>query len=175
VGSSSERLDPALYEGPDELDAQKLFLWSGSKLLDFLHQRLRDLHFLIGKLVPPRHPRSKDGGGPKLLEPEVFASGRLVLGVELFCPPAGVVFGHLEIEIWHVRAHLAAEAAGLVAQWVPDDENPAPKRPMGFNPQETFTERDKTRNMQNRIGIQIMELNPIREKKSAKKRVRGKR
>jgi hypothetical protein len=65
--------------------------------------------------MPPRCPRSKDGGGPKLLEPEVFASGGLVLGIEPLCPPAGVVFGHLEIEVWHVWAHLAAEAAGLVA------------------------------------------------------------
>jgi hypothetical protein len=175
VGSSSERLDPVLYEGPNELDAQKLFLRRGLKLLNFLHQRLRDLHFLIEKLMPPRHPRSKDGGGPKLLEPEVFASGGLVLGVEPFCPLAGVVFGRLEIEIWHVRAHLAAEAAGLVAQWVPDGKNLAPKRPMGFDPQETFTERDKTRNVQNRVGIQIIELNPVRKKKSTKKRVRGKR
>jgi hypothetical protein len=35
VGSSSERLDPALDEGSDELNARKLFLRSGSKLLDF--------------------------------------------------------------------------------------------------------------------------------------------
>jgi hypothetical protein len=125
--------------------------------------------------VPPRHPWSKDGGGPKLLEPEVFASGGLVLSVEPFRPPARVVFGHLEIEIWHVRAHLAAKDAGLVAQWVPDGENPVPKRPVGFDPQETFTKRDKTCNVQNRIGIQIMELNPIREKKSTKKRMREKR
>jgi hypothetical protein len=46
-----------------------------------------------------------------------------------------------------VRAHLAAEAAGLVAQWVPDGKNPAPKRPVGFDPQDTFTKRDKTRNV----------------------------
>jgi hypothetical protein len=124
--------------------------------------------------MPPRHPRSKDGGGPKFLEPEVFASGGLVLGVELFCPPAGVVFGRLEIEIWNVRAHLATEATGLVAQWVPDGENPAPKCPVGFDPQEAFTKHDKTRNVQNRIGIQIMKLNPIREEEPAKKRVRGK-
>jgi hypothetical protein len=97
--------------------------------------------------MPLRHPRSKDGGGPKFLEPEVFASGGLVLGVEPFCSPAGVVFGRLEIEIWNVRAHLATEDAGLVAQWVPDSENPAPKRPMVFDPQEAFTERDKTRNV----------------------------
>jgi acyl-homoserine lactone acylase PvdQ len=58
---------------------------------------------------------------------------------------------------------------------VPDGENPVPERPVGFDPQETFTKNDKTRNVQNRIGIQIMELNPIREKKSAKKRMRGKR
>jgi hypothetical protein len=125
--------------------------------------------------MPPRHPWSKDGGGPKLLKPEVFASGELVLGVEPFRPLAGVVFGHLEVEVWHVWAHLAAEAAGLVAQWVPDGENSAPKRPVGFDPQEAFTKHDETRNVQNHIGIQIMELNPMREEKSAKERMRGKR
>jgi hypothetical protein len=175
VGSSSEWLDPALYEGLNELNARKLLLRRGSKLLDFLHQRLRNLHFFIGKLVPPRHPRSKNGGGPKFFEPEFFANGGLVLGVEQFRPPAGIVFGRLEVEIWNVRAHLAAEAASLVAQWVPNGENPALKRPMGLDPQEAFIERDKTRNVKNRIGIQIMELNPIREKEPAKKRVRGKR
>jgi hypothetical protein len=70
---------------------------------------------------------------------------------------------------------VAAEAAGLVAQWVPDGENPAPKRSVGYDPQEAFTKRDETRNVQNRIGIQIMELNPIREEKAAKERMRGKR
>jgi hypothetical protein len=58
---------------------------------------------------------------------------------------------------------------------VPDGENPAPKRPVGFDPQETFTKCDKTRNVQNRIQIQVMELNPICEKESAGKRMRGKR
>jgi hypothetical protein len=110
VGSSSERLDPALDEGPDELNAQKLFLWSGSKLLDFFHQWLHDLHLLIRKLMAPRHLGSKDGGGLKLLKPKVFATRELVLGVEPFRPLAGIVFGRLEVEVWHVRAHLAAEA-----------------------------------------------------------------
>jgi hypothetical protein len=36
---------------------------------------------------------------------------------------------------------------------VPNGENPAPKRPMGLDPQKTLTERDKTRNVQNRFGI----------------------
>jgi hypothetical protein len=35
VGSSSERLDPMLYKGANELDARELFLGRGSKLLDF--------------------------------------------------------------------------------------------------------------------------------------------
>jgi hypothetical protein len=46
---------------------------------------------------------------------------------------------------------------------------------MGFDPQKSLTEHDETRNMQNHIGIQIKELNPIRKEKAAKKRVRGKR
>jgi hypothetical protein len=46
---------------------------------------------------------------------------------------------------------------------------------VGFNPQETFTERDEARNVKDGIGIQIMELNPISEKKTAEERMRGKR
>jgi hypothetical protein len=46
---------------------------------------------------------------------------------------------------------------------------------MGLDPQKALTEHDETRNVQNNIGIQIMELNPIRKEKVAKKRVRGKR
>jgi hypothetical protein len=46
---------------------------------------------------------------------------------------------------------------------------------MGFDPQKTLAKHDKTCDMQNRIGIQIMELNPIRKEKAAKKRMRRKR
>jgi hypothetical protein len=53
VGPSGKRLDPMLYESTNKLDARKLFLGHGSKLLDFLHQRLCDLHFLFRELVPP--------------------------------------------------------------------------------------------------------------------------
>jgi hypothetical protein len=95
VGSSSERLDPALYEGPNELDARKLFLRRGSKPLNFFHQGLRDLHFFFRELVPPRYPGSKNGGGSKFLNPKVFASGGIILGIKPFYPPAGVVFGRL--------------------------------------------------------------------------------
>jgi hypothetical protein len=46
---------------------------------------------------------------------------------------------------------------------------------MGFDPQKALAKRDETRDMQNRIGIQTMELNPIRKEKAAKKGVRRKR
>jgi hypothetical protein len=59
-------------------------------------------------------------------------------------------------------------------QRLSDGENPAPKLPVGFNLQETFTEHDKTRNVKNRIGIQIVELNPVRKEEAMKKRVREK-
>jgi hypothetical protein len=36
---------------------------------------------------------------------------------------------------------------------VSDGKNPVPKRLVEFDPQEVFTKRDETRNMQNRIGI----------------------
>jgi hypothetical protein len=46
---------------------------------------------------------------------------------------------------------------------------------MGFDPQKTLAKRDEICNMQNCIGIQIMELNPIHKKKATKKGVRRKR
>jgi hypothetical protein len=46
---------------------------------------------------------------------------------------------------------------------------------MGLDPQKTLTEHDETHNVQNHVGIQIMELNPVRKEKAAKKRVRRKR
>jgi hypothetical protein len=58
---------------------------------------------------------------------------------------------------------------------VPDGKNLAPKRPVGFDPQEAFTKRDETRNVQNCVGIQIMELNPVRKEKATKEGMRGKR
>jgi hypothetical protein len=44
---------------------------------------------------------------------------------------------------------------------------------VGFNPQETFTERDEARNVKDGIGIQIVELNPVSKKKTAKERMWG--
>jgi hypothetical protein len=58
---------------------------------------------------------------------------------------------------------------------MPDDKDSAPQCPVGFNPQETFTERDEARNVKNCVGIQIMELNPVSKKKATKERMRGKR
>jgi hypothetical protein len=143
--------------------------------LDLLHQQLRDLHLLIRKIVLPGHTGSKDGGGLEFLKPEGFAIGELVLGVESFCPPAGVVFGRLEGEVRDIRAHLIAEAASLELQRTPDDEDSAPQRPVGLDPQETFTEHDEARNVKDCVGIPIMKLNPVSEKEATEERMRGKR
>jgi hypothetical protein len=51
----------------------------------------------------------------------------------------------------------------------------APQRPVGFNPQETFTEHDKAHNVKDGIGIQIVELNHVSKKKTAEERMWGKR
>jgi hypothetical protein len=53
VGPSNERLNPTLYESANKLDARKFLLGRGSKLLDFLHQRLCDLHLVFRELVSP--------------------------------------------------------------------------------------------------------------------------
>jgi hypothetical protein len=103
-----------------------------------------------------------------------LAGEGFVLGIEPLRPPAGIIFWHLEIEVVDVLAHLAAEAANLVVLRAPDDENLTPERPMGLDPQETFTKRDETRDVQNSVGIQITKLNPISEKETSKERMRGK-
>jgi hypothetical protein len=71
--------------------------------------------------------------------------------------------------------HLTTEAVSLELQRASDDEDLAPQRPVGFNPQEAFAECDEARNVQNCVGIQIMELNPVSKKKAAKERMWGKR
>jgi hypothetical protein len=76
-----------------------------------------------------------------------LASRGLVPGIEPLRPPARIVFWRLEIEVLDILAHLAAGAASLVVQRAPNDENSAPERPVGLDPQETFTKHDKTRNV----------------------------
>jgi hypothetical protein len=115
--------------------------------LDLLHQWLRDLHLLIRKIMPPGHTGSKDGGGLEFFKPEGFAVGKLILGVEPFCPPTGVVFGCLEGEVRDIWMHLTAEAASLELQRAPDDEDSAPQCPVGLNPQEAFIEHDEAHNV----------------------------
>jgi hypothetical protein len=62
----------------------------------------------------------------------------------------------------------------LIVERAPDDENSPPERPVGFDPQETFAQYDKTRYVQDSIGIQIVELNPVSKEESAEeKRIRG--
>jgi hypothetical protein len=174
VGSSSERLDSTLNKGPDELDPRKLLLRSSLELLDLLHQRLHNLQLLVRKFVSPRHSRPKNAGGLEFFESEVLTVGGLVLGVIPFRPAPGIVFGHLEVEILDVWAHLNAETAGLVWEGAPNNEDSAPQCPVGFDPQEAFAERDKTRNVKDGIGIQVVELNPVGKKKATEERMRGK-
>jgi hypothetical protein len=121
--------------------------------------------------MPPGYARAKYGGVLKFFEPEVFPVGELVLGIEPLHPPAGVVFGHLEGEVRDVRANLAAEAASLELQRAPNDKDSAPQCPVGFYPQETFTERDEICNVKNCVGIQVTELNPVSEKEATEKRM----
>jgi hypothetical protein len=81
----------------------------------------------------------------------------------------------VKVEVLDVRAKLAVEAIGLVVERASDDENLSLERPVGFDPQKTFTERNKTHNVQDGVEIQIMKLNPIGEEKPAEERMRGKR
>jgi hypothetical protein len=75
----------------------------------------------------------------ELIEPEFLTDRGLVLGVEPFCPPVGIVLRHPKIEVLDIRAHLTAKTAGLIMERAPDDKNSPPERPVGFDPQEAFT------------------------------------
>jgi hypothetical protein len=144
-------------------------------LLNLLHQRLRSLEFFLEQFMPPRHPGMDSGGRSKLLKTEVLAGEEFVLGIEPFCPPTRIVLRHLEIEIFDVLTHLAAEAASLVVRRTPDGEDSTPERPVGFDPEKALTEHDETRNVENGVGIQIVELNPVSKEKTSEERMRGKR
>jgi hypothetical protein len=89
--------------------------------------------------VRPRHPRPKDVGRTELVESEFLTGGGLVLGIEPFRPPAGIILRRPKIELLDIRAHLTARTTGLIMERAPDDENSPPERPVGFDPQETFT------------------------------------
>jgi hypothetical protein len=58
---------------------------------------------------------------------------------------------------------------------MPDGEDSTPERPVGFDSKEALTERDETHDVENSVGIQIMELNPISKEETPKERMRGKR
>jgi hypothetical protein len=110
--------------------------------------------------MPPQHPGTNGGGRLKFIKTEALASEEFVLGIKPLRPLASIFFGHLEVEVIDVLAHLAVEATSLVMLWAPDDENPTPECPMGLDPQETLAECDEARDVQNGVGIQIMKLNP---------------
>jgi hypothetical protein len=57
---------------------------------------------------------------------------------------------------------------------MPDGENSTPERPVGFDPEEALTEHDETRNVENSVGIQIVELNLVSKEKTSEERMRGK-
>jgi hypothetical protein len=134
VGSSSERLDSKLDEGPNELNSRKLLLRSSSELLDLLHQRFRNLQLFVGKVMPPGDARSKNAGGPKFFKTELFGIGGFILGIIPLRSPPGIVFGCLKVEVLDVWAHLDAEATGLIWQRVSNGENLMPRCPVGFDP-----------------------------------------
>jgi hypothetical protein len=114
VGPSGERLDPALNEGANQLEARHFFLGRGSKLPNLLHQGLRDLHLFFGQLVRSRCSGPKDVGRTKLVKPKFLPDGGLVLGVKPFLPLAGIVLRHLKIEVLDIKAHLTAKTASFI-------------------------------------------------------------
>jgi hypothetical protein len=115
------------------------------------------------------------GGGSKFFKTEVLTGEEFVLGVEPLCPPARIFLQNLEIEVFDVLAHLAAEAASLVVRGMPNGVNSTPERLVGLDTKEALTEHDETRNVENSVGIQIMELNLVSKEETSEERMRGER
>jgi hypothetical protein len=111
------------------------------------------------------------GGGSKFFKTEVLTGEEFVLGIEPLRPPARIVLRCLEIEIFDVLAHLAAEAASLVVRGTPNGVNSTPERPVGLDVEEALTEHDETRNMENSVGIQTVELNPVSKEETSEERM----
>jgi hypothetical protein len=143
--------------------------------MKFLHQWLRDCHLLFSELMRPRCSRPKDIGGAKFFKPESLTSGGLVLGVEPPRPTTDIVLWCAQIEVCDVGAHRAAETTGLIVERASNNEESPLECLVGFDPQKAFTQRDKTRNVQDGVGIQIVKLNPMGEEEPVEERMWGKR
>jgi hypothetical protein len=91
----------------------------------------------------PRCSGPKDIGGVKLFKPEFLTGGGLVLGIKPSCSPAGIILQLSQLEVFDVGTHHAAEATDLIMEREPNDEDLPPECPVGFDPQEAFTQRDK--------------------------------
>jgi hypothetical protein len=57
----------------------------------------------------------------------------------------------------------------------PDVEDSTLECPVGLDSKEALIERDETRNVENSVGIQIMELNPVSKEETPEERMRRKR
>jgi hypothetical protein len=75
----------------------------------------------------------------KFFKPKLLASGRLVFGVKPPRSPVRIVLGRPQLEVFSFEVHLAARTAGSIVEGAFDDKDLPPERPMGFDPQETFT------------------------------------
>jgi hypothetical protein len=145
VCPSGERLNSTLEESADQLEARHLFFGCGLQLLNLLHQGLHNGHLLVDQFVRPRCSGPRDIGRAKFFKPKFLTDGGLVPGVEPSCSPAGIVLRHSQLDVLDVETHCAAETAGLIMERAPDDEDLPPERPVGFDPHEAFTQRDKAR------------------------------
>jgi hypothetical protein len=79
----------------------------------------------------------------KFFKPELLTDGGLVPGVKPSCSPTGIVFRCPQLEVFNIGMHCAAEATSLIMERALDDKDSPPERPVGFDPQEAFTQRDK--------------------------------
>jgi hypothetical protein len=114
VRARGKGLDSALDESSGQLKTGDLLSRSGPQLNDFLHQWLNDRHFLFRQVVPPGHSASKIADGTEFFEPESLPDRGLILGIEPFRLPKGIVFGRPQVKVVNLRPHNAVEVARLI-------------------------------------------------------------
>jgi hypothetical protein len=93
--------------------------------------------------------------------------------------PALDGFFHREVKIINFfsddKANAADNGGAIVVVMTLDIENFPPKTPVGINAEESFTDSDENRKVENGIWGQLPELDPIEKQKGTKKLMRRKR
>ena len=160
-----------------DLNTRQFFTAGVLELVDALHQGFSFRFFLgSGFCVPGSAPKDLcgtiKGSDAILLVADVF-----FLDVQpLFAPPLNGV-GEFDVEVIDVGSDADANAAHVVDDIAraiaPEIKNAFPQAPVGMGPEEAFAQGNKYRDVEDRVGGQMMQLNSVNKEKSTEKFVDG--